>query len=133
MKDKIFFEWDQPKEYVDYLQGLLPMPKVLKRIKEKISPKTKSQARIQVKESGIHSIWQGNSTQINFIFIHYICFNYFSINENKIKIIDICHYEDLEGKIPDKSTFAISENVNIEELKKFFIRKGCAVEDRINV
>ena len=132
MKDKIYFEWHQPDEYIQYIENLSPKFFLIKLI-EKMVGKKGIEALIEINEYGIYSNWKGIRNKIDFENIHFIEFDYYSIPTNKFKIINVHHYEDLENKIPDKSVFAVPDNFNLRELKDFFVNKGYEIEDKINV
>lgn len=131
MTNKIYFEWQQPAEYLQYIDSLTHIPYFIRLLKKTLGDKTK--ASIRIDEFGIHSMWKGIKSQINFENIHYIEFGYEPTSINKFKIITIYFYEDLVLKIPDRFDCAVPDDIDLLELKKFFLNKGYDVEASMDI
>lgn len=140
MNAQIYYRWHQPSGYVQHIESLLPKPSVFIKCFEKLFKNifrketiAQTNAIVQIDRSGIHSNWKGIESLIKFEEILGITLDLESISGGKIRVIQVIHYEDLETKIPDESTFAIPEDLDINDLKRFFIKKGVEIEDRINM
>jgi hypothetical protein len=128
MNRTLGFEWEIPKDYVKYMESLLPSSSLFKKCTKLLFSEEKGTGtpHVVVNDFGITSNWK-TKVLIRYETIFGVTFSHEKIEQKTYLMMRVAHYEDQNKLIPDESLFVLTYEVNISNLSKYLSEKGIKV------